>query len=143
MPYYQPPTNSAYPTLCSHARTFAHVADQSIFSKITDQTTPEQFEAAQYSLLNLCQRLEANLDMFHYPSAVGTHQCVRDVYTEAAYHLKHLAIMQPEPLPAPPPRQQVITIEGIVVDLEEELRTSREETYLGMDDTDPDTRDTR
>jgi hypothetical protein len=143
MTYYHPPTNSAYPTLCSEARAFAQLADQSIFSKITDQTTPEQFEEAQYSLLTLCQRLEANLDLFHYKAAVGTHQCIRDAYTEAAYHLKNLAIMQPEPLPEQPPKQQLITLSGVVIDLEEEYRTSREETDLGTEDIPPDTRRNR
>jgi hypothetical protein len=136
--YYDPRSSSSYQSLCSHARAFAQLADQSIFQKVTDQTTPEQFEAAQYSLLQLCQRLEANMDLFHYASVSGTHQCVRDVYTEAAYRLKHLAIMQPEPLPEPPPKQQLITLSGVVIDLEEEYRTSREETDLGTEDDPPD-----
>jgi hypothetical protein len=141
--YYDPRSMSSYQSLCSQARAFAQLADQSIFSKITDQTTPEQFEAAQLSLLNLCQRLEANLDLFHYAAVVGTHECIRDVYTEAAYRLKNLAIMQPEPLPEPPPKQQLITLSGVVIDLEEEYRTSREETDLGTEDDSPDRRNTR
>jgi hypothetical protein len=138
MTQYHPPINSSYPTPCPQARAFAQLAEQSIFRTITDQTTPEQFQAAQLSLLQLCQRMEANLDLFHYPAAVGTHQCIRDVYTEAAYRLKHFAIMQPEPLPEPPPKQQLITLSGVVIDLEEEYRTSREETDLGTADDSPD-----
>jgi hypothetical protein len=138
MTQYHPPTNSSYQSLCPQAVAFDQLADQSIFRKITDQTTPEQFQAAQLSLLQLCQRVEANLDLFHFKAAVGTHQCVRDVYTEAAYRLKHLAIMQPEPLPEPAPTQQLITLSGVVIDLEEEYRTSREETDLGTEDDPPD-----
>jgi hypothetical protein len=50
-----------YRRVCPLARTFAQIADQSIFAKITEQTTQEQFAKAQQSLLQLCQRLEAQL----------------------------------------------------------------------------------
>jgi hypothetical protein len=61
--------------------------------------------------------------------------------TYAAFRLKNLEIMQ-EPVP-PPPAQQLITREGIVIDLEEQIRTSTEETFLGSDDTTPDNGNTR
>jgi hypothetical protein len=143
MTYYHPPMNSAYPTCCPEARTFGQFIRETIFSNITGRTTPEQFEAAQYSLLTLYQRLEANLDPFHYKAAVGTHECIRDVYTDAAYRLKHRAIMHQEPLPEPPPKQQLITLSGVVIDLEEEYYTSREETDLGTDDDSPHPRRNR
>jgi hypothetical protein len=126
---------SAYLTqgksLCAPARTFGQIAAQSIFAKITDRTTPEQFQAAQESLRALCLRFEAQLDLFHYPSGQGTHWCVRDVYTKAAYRLQNLAIMQPVPEP-PAAKQQVITVEGVVIDIEENISTSTQETDLGM-----------
>jgi hypothetical protein len=117
--------------LCSPARSFAQIAAQSIFAKITDRTTPEQYQAAQESLRQLCQRYEATLDLFHYPAAYSSpHWCVRDVYTDAAYRLQNLSIMQPVPEP-PAPKQQVITVEGVVIDIEETLSTSTTETDLG------------
>jgi hypothetical protein len=91
-------------SLCAPARTFAQIAAQSIFAKITDR--------------------------FHYPSGRGMHACVRDVYTEAAYRLQNLSIMQPVP-EAPAAKQQVITVEGVVVEIEEKLSTSTTETDLG------------
>ena len=39
-----------------------------------------------------------------------------------------------EPAPSPP-TQQVITSEGIVIDLEEKAQTSTEETDLGTEDS--------
>jgi hypothetical protein len=117
-------------SLCAPARTFAQIAAQSIFAKITDRTTPGQFQAAQESLRELCLRFEAQLDLFHYPSGQGMHACVRDVYTEAAYRLQNLSIMQPVP-EAPAAKQQVITVEGVVVEIEEKLSTSTTETDLG------------
>jgi hypothetical protein len=77
------------------------------------------------------------MDWTHYPAATGTHSCVRDIYTDAAFRLKNLALMQPAPQP-PPPAQQLITREDIVIDLEERIHTSAEDTYLGTDDNLPD-----
>jgi hypothetical protein len=42
--------------LCSFAYTFAQIAGQTIFARITDSTTPDQFMVAQQNLLALCQR---------------------------------------------------------------------------------------
>jgi hypothetical protein len=119
--------------LCSVAYTFAQIADQSIFAFITNRTTPEQFQTAQQSLLQLCQRLESQMDIFHYPAATGMHSCVRDIYTDAAFRLKNLEIMQ-EPAP-PPPTQQLLSREGAVIDLEERVEASSEETDVGTDDS--------
>jgi hypothetical protein len=47
--------------------------------------------------------------------------------------------MQPEPQPEPSaPTRQLLTVEGVLIDLEETIRTSSNETYLGTDDTPPD-----
>jgi hypothetical protein len=119
--------------LCSFAYTCAQIAEQTIFARITDSTTPDQFMVAQQNLLALCQRLESQMDMFHYPAASGLHHCVQDIYTEAAFRLENLAIMQP---PAPPaPKQQLLSREGAVIDLEKQVETSTEETNLGTDDS--------
>jgi hypothetical protein len=130
--------------LCSYSRMYAQIVEQTILSQITERTTPAQFAAAQQSLLALCQRLEAKVDLFHYPAETGTHQCVRDVYTDAVFRLKNISLMQPEPQPEPQaPKQQLLTVEGVVIDLEETIRTSREETYLGTDDDSADSGNTR
>jgi hypothetical protein len=127
--------------LCSFAFTYAQIIEQTIFARITDRTTPQQFEAAQQSLLELCQRFESQMDWSHFPAPQGRHSCIRDVYTDAKFRLKNLLIMQPAA--PPPPAQQLITREGIVIDLEEKIQTSTEETDLGTEDTPPDNRSGR
>ena len=134
-------TSGSRPT-CPHARTFLQIAEQTIFSKITEHTRPDQFDAATDILTQLCQRLEAQVDMFHYPAATGDHWCVRDVYDHAVLALAGLAALHQQAVPEPP-RQQLITREGIVIDLENKIQTNRAETHLGTDDTQSDTRKTR
>jgi hypothetical protein len=124
---------------CPHARTFIQIAEQTIFSKITEHTTPEQFDAATDILARLCQRLEAQVDMFHYPAATGDHWCVRDVYDHAVLALAGLAAMHQQPAPEPT-NQQVVTVEGVVIDVEERFRTSAVETDIGTENTPPDNR---
>lgn len=126
--------------LCSFAYTFAQIAEQSIFTRITDRTTPEQFEAALQTLDELCQRLERQMDWSHFPASHGMHSCIRDVYIDAEFRLKNLAIMQQAP---PPPSQQLISREGIVIDVEERFRTSTVETDIGTENTPPDNRNGR
>jgi hypothetical protein len=115
-------TSSQQRRLCSAAFTFAQIVEQTVFAQISDRTTSDQF------------KLAATVDWDHYASSFGPiHSCVRDVYDDAAARLRNLAIMQP---PAPlPPAQQLITREGIVIDLEERAQTSAEETDLGIDDS--------
>jgi hypothetical protein len=125
--------------LCSLAFTYAQIIEQTIFARITDRTTPQQFVAAQQSLLELCQRLESQMDWSHFPSSQGRHSCIRDVYTDAEFRLKHLAIMHQQALPP----QRLITREGIVIDLEDKIQTSTEETDLGTEDIPPDNRNGR
>ena len=128
---------------CPHARTFIQIAEQTIFNNITPATTPDQFSAAEEILRQLCHRLEAQVDMFHYPAVTGDHWCVRDVYDHAVLALAGLAAMHQQEVAPPPPRQQLITREGIVIDLEEKIQTNRAETHLGTDDTQPGNRNTR
>jgi hypothetical protein len=120
-------------TLCPQSYTVAMLTEQTVFAKITPGTTPEQFAAAQQSLKTLCERFEAQLDLFHYAAIRGSHQCIRDVYEDARARLENLAIMQPQP--KPPAAQRGITREGIVVDLAEQAQTSEKETDLGSDDS--------
>jgi hypothetical protein len=119
---------------CPHARTYIQIAEQTIFAKITAHTTEQQFLAAEEILLQLCQRLEAQVDMFHYPAATGDHWCVRDVYDHAVLALTGLAAMHQQEV-SQPPRQQLISREGIVIDLEDKIQTNTEATDLGTDDS--------
>jgi hypothetical protein len=119
--------------LCSFAFTYAQIIEQTIFARITDRTTPEQFQLAQQNLTLLCRELAAKVDWNHYPSSSGpAHSCVRDVYADAAFRLKNLEIMQP---PAPAPAQQLITPDAVVINAEESIETSTEETGLGTEDS--------
>jgi hypothetical protein len=114
------------------------IADQSVFNQINEYTTQQQCQAALQNLKALCERMEAQLDLFHYGQAYGTsHSCVRDIYNDAEFRLKNLAIMHQQVQP-PAPKQQLITKEGTVIDLEDRAQTSRDETHLGTDDAPPD-----
>jgi hypothetical protein len=123
--------------LCSFAFTYAQIIEQTIFANITNRTTPQQFEAALQSLDELCRRFERQMDWSHYPASHGMHSCLRDVLTDAEFRLKNLAIMQQAP---PAPSQQLISREGIIIDVEESISTSSVETELGAEDAPPDTR---
>ncbi len=121
---------------CPHARTFIQIAEQTIFSKITEHTRPDQFTTAEEILQQLCQRLEGQVDMFHYPAATGDHWCVRDVYEHAVLALAGLAAMHQQAV-AQPPKQQLISRKGVVIDLEDTIQTSTDDTELGIGGTLP------
>jgi hypothetical protein len=130
---------------CPHARTFMQISEQTVFNNITEHTRSDQFSAAEQILGELRDRLEAQVmrePLFHYPAATGDHWCVRDVYDHAILALKGLAAMHQQAVPEPP-RQQLISREGIVIDLEDKIQTNRAETHLGTDDTQPGNRNTR
>jgi hypothetical protein len=128
-------TAGSRPT-CPHARTFIQIAEQTIFNKITAATTSDKFSTAENILLQLCHRLEAQVDMFHYPAASGDHWCVRDVYDHAVLALAGLAAMHQQEVPEPP-RQQLISKTGVVIDLEDTIQTSTEDTELGIEEDSP------
>ena len=117
---------------CYLATTFAQVFEQSVLSRVSADTTAEEFQALQQSLIRLCLELEQQADWRHYPAA-GTlsHSCVRDTYTQAAFLLKNLSLTQPMP-PAPPPLEppplepQEHSLEDIVNNI-----ASAEDTFLG------------
>jgi hypothetical protein len=130
-------TRSQQRNLCSFAFTYAQIIEQTIFARINDRTTPEQFNAALQTLKELCQRMEREMDWSHYPASNGLHSCVRDVYTDAEFRLKNLAIMH-QPAAPSPASQQVVTVEGVVIDVEERVQTNTVETDIGTDNTPPD-----
>jgi hypothetical protein len=127
---------------CPHARTFIQISEQTVFNNITEHTRSDQFSAAEQILGELRDRLEAQVmrePLFHYPAATGDHWCVRDVYDHAILALKGLAAMHQQEV-AQPPRQQLISRKGVVIDLEDTIQTSTDDTELGIEDTSPERR---
>jgi hypothetical protein len=120
---------------CSYARTFADIVDKTIFSQVSALTTPAQFDLALQNLRALAKRLEAGIDLFHYPQAYGSpHSCVRDLLNDSEFRLMNLAVMHQKVQP-PAPKHQLITTDGAVIDLEEKIETNRQETDLGTEDS--------
>jgi hypothetical protein len=116
--------------LCVFSDVFHRTAQDTIFSQLTDDTTPEQFEAAQANLLQMKQELEQDMPPMHYAAQFGSHLCVAVLYKEAALRLRNLALLHPEPLP-PVTSPQPLTPEDIVNNLENDLPPDPDETYLG------------
>jgi hypothetical protein len=116
--------------LCLYSNMFYRTAQDSIFSQLTDDTTPAQFEQAQAYLLQMKEELEKDMPHMHYASHLGTHVCVGMLYKEAVLRLKNLAVLHPEPLPleAGP---QPLSPEDIVNNLENDLPTNPQDTLLG------------
>jgi hypothetical protein len=123
--------------LCQHSRTYVQLIQSSIFAKITDQTTASQYAEAEQALVSLAERLERQVDLFHYGALTGTHACVRDVYELASSFLTNLRIWQSEPAPPEPPAppQPPLTPDAVVNNLRTlaEDRTRRRDTYLGQE----------
>jgi hypothetical protein len=115
--------------LCVFSDVFHRTAQDTIFSQLSDDTTPEQFEAAQANLLLMKQELEKDMPPMHYASQIGTHLCVGVLYMEAALRLRNLVLLQPEPLQITGP--QPLSPEDIVNNLENDLPTDPDETFLG------------
>ena len=124
---------------CVFAQRFLEIAEASIFSRITPETTPAQFAQALESLRQLQQELEAELrelGRFHFAQASGRlHRCVAEVYLDSVFLLKNLALMQP--VPPPTPERQSLSPEEVVNNLENALQSSTEDTYLGTDTPSP------
>ena len=116
--------------LCVFSNMFYRTAQDSIFSQLTDDTTPAQFEQAQANLLLMKEELEKDMPRMHYAAQTGTHVCVGMLYKEASLRLKNLALLQTEPLP-PATGPQPLTPEDIVNNLENDLPVDPDETYLG------------
>jgi hypothetical protein len=116
--------------LCVFSDVFYRTAQDSIFSQLTDDTTPAQFEQALANLHLMKEELAKDMPPMHYASHIGTHVCLEVLYKEAILRLKNLAVLQPEPLP-PVIGPQPLTPEDIVNNLENDLPPDPDETYLG------------
>jgi hypothetical protein len=132
--------------LCQHSRTYIQLIQSSIFAKITDQTTASQYAEAEQALVSLAERLERQVDLFHYGALTGTHACVRDVYELASSFLTNLRIWQPEPAPleppAPPPNPQPLTDEELMKYMERWIAENAKQTFFGDTANDGDQHDT-
>ena len=135
-------TLSAGAPLCELSDTLYRTGRDAIFRQITRDTTPEQFEEAVASLTRLRDELVQARRPMHYGALIGRHRCIEQVFTEAAARLRSLQIMQVQVVPEAP-KQQLITREGIVIDLEDTIQTSSKETSLGTDDDASNRRNTR
>jgi hypothetical protein len=116
--------------LCVFSDVFHRTAQDTIFSQLSDDITPEQFEAAQANLLLMKQELEQDMPPLHYATQFGSHICVAVLYKEATLRLRNLALLQPVP-PPETGQQQPLSPEDIVNNLENDLPTDPEETFLG------------
>jgi hypothetical protein len=126
---------------CDLFERLLEIAEVSIFQQLPDAITPAQVQVALTSLWELRQELvaEAKANRFHFAAATGSrHRCADAAYQHACYRLKFLSQLPKGRQPA----QQLITREGIVIDLEEKIQTSTQETDLGTEDTPPDRRNT-
>jgi hypothetical protein len=116
--------------LCLFSNVFHRTAQDSIFSQLTDDTTPQQYAAAQANLLLMKEELEKDMPPMHYASHIGTHICLEVLYKEGSLRLKNLAVLQPEPLPLET-GPQPLSPEDIVNNLENDLPTDPQDTFLG------------
>lgn len=121
--------------LCHYAEEFQRI-QEALFSQITASTSPQQFEQAQESLLLLKQELIQRMETFHFPYPSGGHLCVEDCYIEAAFRLKNLALLAPEPAP----KQRTLSADEVVNNLEQMLSplpqeslTFPKDTFLGQE----------
>jgi hypothetical protein len=91
---------------CRESYTAAKFLEQAIFATLTPETTHEQYASALATLRGLRDRFVAKLDLFHYASSQGSHQCVGNVFDDAEARLELLAITMPQPKAPPPPTPQ-------------------------------------
>jgi hypothetical protein len=121
---------------CKYVANYEQIVDQTIMGKITQTTTPQQFQQAQESLLRLKEEIMEHMAP-HFPFTTGRHRCVEECYVEYSNRLRNLALMQPAPMPTPA-REPGTTPEQVVAELEETVRLTPDETILGRDEPLPD-----
>jgi hypothetical protein len=131
-------------SLCELAKRLRETAD-GLFSQVNDRTTPAQFAAAQQTLLERKEALEAELrarGRFHYASSSGSlHRCVPQVYEDAKTRLRLLSQLQ-QPLAPPARRQPPRSADAVVNDVSSLADAVKRpgDTYLGekrQEDTPP------
>jgi hypothetical protein len=127
--------NQQSASLCEFAERLRETAD-GLFSQVTERTMPAQYTAAQQTLLERKQELEAELrarGRFHYASASGSlHRCVAQAYEDASTRLRLLSQLQQPPM-MPAPRQPPRSADDVVNDIASLADAIKRpgDTYLG------------
>ena len=122
---------SAGAPLCTVSDSFYRTVRETLFQQLTKETTMEQCQAAQESLVHLRDELQQAIYPMHYGSLVGRHRCLDHVFREAVARLRGLEIMQPvPPTPQPPPKSPE-TLKDVVEGLKETFQPNPDATPLG------------
>jgi hypothetical protein len=125
--------DTSYLLPCSESRRLQKFAREAIVPKLTD-ATPEQFEAAMASLERMKDTLVQGKKTFHFPASNGRHYCVQECFQDLAESLRAQWVLRPQPMPEPPPRQPLRTLEDVVRDLGDPFQPQPDETSLGIDE---------
>lgn len=127
--------------VCGYYQVFEAIAKDTIFTRLTPQTTKEQYEQVQECLVLLRNELQRRLDWRHFPSATGPpHRCLADCCLEAVFRLKNLSLLAPKaPIDAPKPRvlspEDVVDNLGVTLSLlAQQGLTLPKETHLGREE---------
>jgi hypothetical protein len=121
---------SAGAPLCTFSDSFYRTVRETIFQRLTKDTTVEQWRAAMQSLTRLRDELQQAIYPMHYGSLVGRHRCVDHLFREARARLQSLEIMQPVPVPQPPPEPVPEPHEHSLEDVVDTFEAT-DELYLG------------
>jgi hypothetical protein len=118
--------------LCLYSDRFFRTARDCSFRRLSDATSPEQFEQAQANLLQMKQDLEKDMPPVHYAAQFGTHICVQELYLEAAMRLKNLSLLHPDQ-PTTPEPPEPLDPEEVFNNLGSDGEPETDDTYLGTD----------
>jgi hypothetical protein len=108
--------------LCLYADRFYRTARDTLFSRLSDTTSAEQFEQSHATLLQMKEDIEKDMPAVHYAAQFGSHVCVADLFDEASLRLRGLALLQPPEAADPPaPDQAPLTYEELLLLLQKLL----------------------
>jgi hypothetical protein len=118
---------------CTDAYRLQQIARETIFARLSETTTLEEFAEAMASLERLKEELLKTKKTFHYSGTAGRHYCIAECFADLETSLRNQWILLQRPLPTPPPREPLTTPEGVVEDLGELIQHRPDETVLGED----------
>jgi len=121
---------SAGAPLCTVSDSFYRTVRETIFQRLTKDTTPQQWQSAQEHLTRLRDELKQAIYPMHYGSLVGRHRCLDHLFREAVARLRALEIMQPVPVPQQPPEPVPEPHEHSLEDVVDTFEAT-DELYLG------------
>jgi hypothetical protein len=121
---------------CLEAEDFHRTVRDCIFRHLTGAIPPEYREKLKECLGLLRDEKVSRLSLFHYAAASGPrHQCVEDVFRQAVSRLDLLALTTQAQADAhPAPWEAYVTPEGLIKNLEQAIRASTPEMYVGTDE---------